>query len=298
MNRFVPVLGVIVALLGVIAYGSFFTVHQTQQAIVLQFGEPKRVIREAGLQLKIPLIQNVEFLDKRILAFDTPPEEVIASDQKRMIVDAFSRFRISDPLLFFQTVRTVNVAQSRLSSLINSSLRRVLGEEEFLTVLSGERVSLMRRIRDFVNGAAKNLGIEIVDIRIKRADLPPENSQAIYRRMQTEREREAKEARAKGAEEALRIRARSDRDRTVLLAEANKKSEILRGDGDGARARIFNQAASQDPQFYAFYRSLQAYRVALKGQDTTMVMSPDSDFFRYFGDISSLLDDNADTNRE
>jgi membrane protease subunit HflC len=298
MNRFVPVLGVIVALLGIIAYGSFFTVHQTQQAIVLQFGEPKRVIREAGLQLKIPLIQNVEFLDKRILAFDTPPEEVIASDQKRMIVDAFSRFRISDPLLFFQTVRTVPVAQSRLSSLINSSLRRVLGEEEFLTVLSGERVSLMRRIRDFVNSAAKNLGIEIVDIRIKRADLPPENSQAIYRRMQTEREREAKEARAKGAEEALRIRARSDRDRTVLLAEANKKSEILRGDGDGARARIFNQAASQDPQFYAFYRSLQAYRVALKGQDTTMVMSPDSDFFRYFGDISSLLSDKADTNRE
>jgi len=298
MNRFVPVLGVIVALLGVIAYGSFFTVHQTQQAIVLQFGEPKRVIREAGLQLKIPLIQNVEFFDKRILAFDTPPEEVIASDQKRMIVDAFSRFRIADPLLFFQTVRTVPVAQSRLETLINSSLRRVLGEEELLTLLSGERDSLMRRIRDFVNRAAKNLGIEIVDIRIKRADLPAENSQAIYRRMQTEREREAKEARAKGAEEALRIRARSDRDRTVLLAEANKESEILRGDGDGARARIFNEAASQDPKFYAFYRSLQAYRVALRGQDTTMVMSPNSEFFRYFGDITGLLGDNGDTNRE
>jgi len=298
MNKFVPVLGVIVALLGMIAYGSFFTVHQTQQALVLQFGEPKRVIREAGLQLKIPIIQNVEYLDKRILAFDTPPEEVIASDQKRMIVDAFSRFRISDPLLFFQTVRTVNVAQSRLATLINSSLRRVLGEEEFLTVLSGERVSLMRRIRDFVNGAAGNLGIEIVDIRIKRADLPAENSQAIYRRMQTEREREAKEARAKGAEEALRIRARSDRDRTVLLAEANKKSEILRGDGDGARARIFNEAASQDPKFYAFYRSLQAYRVALKGQDTTMVMSPNSEFFRYFSGFSGLLGDNGDNKRE
>ena len=201
MNKFIPVLGVIVALLGIIAYGSFFTVHQTQQAIVLQFGEPKRIIREAGLQLKIPLIQNVEFMDKRILTFDTPPEEVITSDQKRMIVDAFSRFRIADPLLYFQTVRTIDVAHSRLSTLINSSLRRVLGEEEFLTLLSGERVALMRRIRDFVNNAAKNLGIEIVDIRIKRADLPAENSQAIYRRMQTEREREAKEARARGADD-------------------------------------------------------------------------------------------------
>ncbi len=288
MNKLLLVLGIIVVVVGVVGLNTLFTVHQTQQALVLQFGEPKRVVQNPGLNVKLPFIQNVIYLDKRILSLDAPPEEVITSDQKRIVVDGFSRFRISDALLFYQTVGNENVARSRLSGLTNSALRRVLGEVELLTLVSGERFSLMRQITDSVNAGAGGLGIEVVDVRIKRADLPPENSQAIYRRMQTEREREAKEARARGAEEALRIRSRADRDRTVLLAEAQKQSDILRGEGDGARARIFNEAAAQDPQFYAFYRSLQAYRQSLTGDDTSMVMSPDSDFFQFFGDISSF----------
>ncbi len=247
MNRVLAVIGVIVAVVGVVAYSGVYTVHQTKQALVLQFGEVKATVSEPGLHFKLPFVQNVIYLDKRILAFDTPPEEVIASDQKRIVVDAFSRFKITDPLRFFQSVGNVAVARARLSTLINSNIRQVLGAEEFLTVLSGERVTLMRAIRDAVNEQAAELGITIVDVRIKRADLPPENSQAIYRRMQTEREREAKEARARGAEEGLRIRARADRDRTVLVADARKLADILLGEGDGARARIFNEAASRDP---------------------------------------------------
>ncbi len=289
MNRALAIIGIIVAIVGFIAYSALYTVHQTKQALVLQFGEVIKTVTEPGLWVKIPFIQNVIYLDKRILAFDTPPEEVIAADQKRLVVDAFSRFRISDPLKFYQAVGNIDVAEARLSTLINSSLRQVLGAEEFASVLSGERVDLMRAIKDAVNAQAVNLGITIVDVRIKRADLPPENSQAIYRRMQTEREREAKEARAMGAEEAFRIRARADRDRTVLLADARKLGEILRGEGDGARARIFNEAASRDPKFYAFYRSLQAYRAALHSDDTTLVLSPDSDFFEFFGSFSSVV---------
>ncbi len=288
MNRALAVLGVIVAVGGVIAYSLLYTIHQTKQALILQFGEVVEMVDQPGLHWKVPFVQNVVYLDKRILAFDTPPEEVIASDQKRIVVDAFSRFKITDPLKFYQSVNNLSVARARLSTLINSSIREVLGAEEFLTVLSGERVTLMARIKDAVNQQAAELGITIVDVRIKRADLPPENSQAIYRRMQTEREREAKEARAKGAEQGLRIRARADRDRTVLLADAQKLADILRGEGDGARARIFNEAAGRDPKFYAFYRSLQAYRTALGGEDTTLVISPDSDFFEFFGSISGL----------
>ena len=288
MTNLLLVLGIAVVVVGVVGLNTLFTVHQTQQALVLQFGEPKRIVQEPGLNVKIPFIQNVVYLDKRILSLDAPPEEVITSDQKRIVVDGFSRFRITDALRFYQTVGNENIARSRLAGLVNSSLRNVLGEVELLTLVSGERFSLMRQITDSVNAGASSLGIEVVDVRIKRADLPPENSQAIYRRMQTEREREAKEARARGAEEALRIRSRADRDRTVLLAEAQKQSEILRGEGDGARARIFNDAAQQNPEFYAFYRSLQAYRQSLTGDGTSMVLSPDSDFFQFFGDISSF----------
>lgn len=288
MNKLLLVLGIAVVVVGVVGLNTLFTVHQTQQALVLQFGEPKRIVQEPGLNVKIPFIQNVVYLDKRILSLDAPPEEVITSDQKRIVVDGFSRFRITDALRFYQTVGNENIARSRLAGLVNSSLRNVLGEVELLTLVSGERFSLMRQITDSVNAGASSLGIQVVDVRIKRADLPPENSQAIYRRMQTEREREAKEARARGAEEALRIRSRADRDRTVLLAEAQKQSEILRGEGDGARARIFNDAAQQNPEFYAFYRSLQAYRQSLTGDGTSMVLSPDSDFFQFFGDISSF----------
>ncbi len=281
-------LAIAVAVVGFAAAESMFTVHQTQQALLLQFGKPQRVITEPGLNFKIPFIQQVEYLEKRILSFDAPAEEVIASDQKRLIVDSFARFRIIDPLKFYQRLRTLNAARSRLASMINSSLRRVLGKVDLQTTVSGERSELMKRIRDFVNAEALDFGIEIVDVRLKRTDLPEANSQAIYRRMRTEREREAKEYRAQGSEAAQRIRAEADRQRVVLVAEAKRKSEILRGEGDGERTRIFAEAFSKDPGFFAFYRSLQAYRKALGRDDTTMVLSPDSEFFRYFKEMGDV----------
>lgn len=285
MNRNLTILAIVVAGLGIVASSALYTVHQTQQTLVLQFGQPMRVVREPGLHVKIPFVQNVVHLDNRILDIDAAAEEVIASDQKRLVVDAFARFRIEDPLKFYQTVGNEAVARSRLGSIINSSLRRVLGNETFSAVLSGERAALMLRIRDFVNEEADDFGIEIVDVRIKRADLPEANSQAIYRRMQTERQREASEFRAQGAELGQRIRSRADRDKVVLLAEANKQSEILRGDGDSTAIKIFAKAFNQDPEFFAFYRSMEAYSKALSGDDTTMVLSPDSEFFRFFGSL-------------
>ncbi|HIF08573.1 MAG TPA: protease modulator HflC [Sneathiellales bacterium] len=256
-----------------------------QQVLLLQFGEPVGVVREPGLKFKIPFVQDVTYIDKRILDLDAPPEEVIASDQKRLVVDAFARFKITDPLKFYQTVGNEAVARSRMGSLINSNLRQVLGSEAFSTVLSGKRDALMKRIRDLVNEEAKDFGIFIVDVKIKRADLPQANSQAIYRRMQTERLREAAEFRAQGAETAQRIRSRADREKTVLIAEAQKQSEILRGEGDGKAVKIFADAFGKDKDFFAFYRSMQAYGKALGTDDTTMVLSPDSEFFRFFGSI-------------
>lgn len=283
MNRnALTVLAIVVAALGIVAFSSVFTVYQTQQALVTQFGEPVRIIRDPGLKFKIPFVQDVLLMDKRILALQGPTEEVIAADQKRLLVDSFARFKIVDPLKFYQTVATELGARSRLGSLLNSALRRVLGNQDFQAVLSGERSQLMARIRDILQAEAKNFGIEVVDVRIRRTDLPEANSQAIYRRMQTEREREAKENRAEGAEIGTRIRADADRQRTILLAEAHKTSEILRGQGDGERTRILAEATSQDPAFYAFYRSLQAYSTAFSGTNTTMVLSPHSEFFKYF----------------
>ncbi len=287
MNRRVLViLAIAVAALGIVASSAVFTVHQTEQVLVLQFGEPKRVIREPGLKFKIPFIQEVKSFDKRILAFDAPAEEVIASDQKRLVVDAFLRFKIVDPLKFYQSVRDERIARSRLDSILDSSLRRVLGREDFSTVLSGERATLMNEIADAVNEETASFGINVIDVRIKRADLPTANSDAIYRQMQAEREREAKEFRAQGAEIAQRVRAEADREKTVLLAEAQKESEILRGQGDGQVVRIFADAFGRDIDFFTFYRSMLAYREALGGDDTSMVLSPDSEFFRYFGDLT------------
>ncbi len=287
MNRRVLViLAIAVAALGIVASGAVFTVHQTEQVLVLQFGEPKRVIREPGLKFKIPFIQEVKSFDKRILAFDAPAEEVIASDQKRLVVDAFLRFKIIDPLKFYQSVRDERIARSRLDSILDSSLRRVLGREDFSTVLSGERATLMNEIADAVNEETASFGINVIDVRIKRADLPTANSDAIYRQMQAEREREAKEFRAQGAEIAQRVRAEADREKTVLLAEAQRESEILRGQGDGQVVRIFADAFGRDIDFFTFYRSMLAYREALGGDDTSMVLSPDSEFFRYFGDLT------------
>jgi membrane protease subunit HflC len=287
------VAAVVLVVVGFVASGGLFTVHQTQQALVLQFGNPKRlfsadlaVVREPGLTLKLPLIQNVVYLDKRILAYDAPAEEIIASDQKRLVVDAFLRYRIVDPLKFYQSVGNETVARSRLGSVLNSNLRQVLGSVEFANLLTGERTELMERITKGVSNEAVDFGIEAVDVRIKRADLPEANSQAIFRRMQTEREREAKEFRAQGAEISQRIRSRADRERTVLLAEANKQSEILRGDGDGQVVKIFADAFGKDVEFFTFYRSMEAYKKALGDEDTRMVLSPDSEFFRYFGDIT------------
>ena len=266
-------------------YLSLFVVKEINQAIVLQFGDPKRIILKPGLNFKIPFIQNVVYLDKRILNLDAPPEEVIASDQKRLIVDAFARFQIVDPLKFYISVGNERVARSRLSTIINSRIRNVLGQEELQTLLSKDRSKQMALIKEGVNNEAQNFGINIVDVRIKRADLPQANSDAIYRRMQTEREREAKEFRAKGAEMAVTITSTADKEVTVILADAQKQSEIMKGEGDGLRNKIFADAFGQDPEFFAFYRAMQAYEKALIGGETSLILSPDSEFFKFFGNI-------------
>ena len=272
-----------IVLIGVVVFQSLFIVQEISQAIVLQFGDPKKIVTKAGLNFKLPFIQNVVYLDKRILNLDNDPEEVIAADQKRLIVDAFARFKIVDPLKFYISVGNERVARSRLSTIINSRIRGVLGTQELATLLSTDRARQMQIIQSQVNEEAKNFGINIVDVRIKRADLPPANSEAIYKRMQTEREREAKEFRAQGAEIAQKIRSTADKDVTVILAQANKKSEIMKGEGDGQRNKIFADAFGRDPQFFAFYRAMQAYEKALIGGETSLVLSPDSDFFKFFG---------------
>ena len=273
----------IIIIIAAVAFFSIFIVKEVNQAIVLQFGDPKRIITKPGLNFKLPFIQNVVFLDKRILNLDTPPEEVIASDQKRLIVDAFARFQIVDPLKFYISVGNERVARSRLSTIINSRIRNVLGQQELQTLLSKDRTKQMTLIQEGVNNEAENFGIKIVDVRIKRADLPQANSEAIYRRMQTEREREAKEFRARGAEMAVTITSTADKEVTVILADAQKKSEIMKGEGDGQRNKIFANAFGRDPEFFGFYRAMQAYEKALIGGETSLILSPDSEFFKFFG---------------
>jgi len=273
----------VIIVVGLAIYLSLFTVKEINQAIVLQFGDPKKVIAKPGLQVKIPFIQNVVFLDRRILSLDPAPEEVIASDQKRLIVDAYARFKIVDPLKFYVSVGNEMVARSRLATIINSRLRSVLGKHSLATLLSEDRTKQMAIIQDGVNTEAEKFGITIIDIRIKRADLPQANSEAIYKRMQTEREREAKEFRAKGAEMAVTITSTADKEVTVLLANAKKQSEIMKGEGDGQRNKIFAEAFGKDPEFFSFYRAMQAYEKALIGGDTSLILSPDSDFFKFFG---------------
>ena len=284
-------IGIIAAVLAgaaiVIALSAAFIVDQREQALVLQFGDPKRVIQEPGLNFKIPFIQQTVRFDKRLLDFDNAPEEVIASDQKRLVVDAFARYHITDPLKFYQTVGTEMALRPRLGSVLNSTLRQVLGTVPLQEVVSEKRGALMLEIRDIVRTEAARFGIRVEDVRIKRADLPAQNSEAIYRRMQTERQQEAAELRAKGAEEAQKIRAEANRQKVVIVAEAEKDSQILRGDGEGQMNRIFAEAFGRDPDFFSFYRSMQAYEAALGTDDTTMVLSPDSDFFRYFGSLSA-----------
>lgn len=283
MNKSLPIAGaVVLAAIAIVVYASAFTVNMTQQAIVLQFGSPQGgVIDEPGLHWKVPFIQNVVYIDKRLLNLEAPAEEVTSSDQKRLVVDAFARFKIVDALKFYQTVRDPRLTEQRLQPTFVSALRNTLGDNSLETLVRANRASLMKKIQETFSETSSNFGIEIVDVRIKRADLPQANSQAIFRRMQTEREREAAEIRAKGQEEAQRIRAKADRDVTVLLADAERDGQIARGEGDAARAKIFADAYNQDPEFFAFYRSMQAYKDSLTGDTTTMVISPDSEFFRY-----------------
>ena len=270
----------------ILAYGALFTVYQTRQALVVRLGQPVRVVTEPGLHFKIPLIDSVISVDKRILDLENPAQEVIASDQKRLVVDAFARYRINDVLKFYQSVGSVDRANQQLSILLNSALRRVLGEATLTHVVRDERSQLMARVRDQLESEAQAFGISVVDVRIRRADLPEQNSQAVYQRMQTERQREAAEFRAQGSQRAQEIRARADRDVTVLLADATSTAEGVRGEGDGERNRIFAEAFGRDPDFFAFYRSMQAYEAGLKNSDTRMLLKPDSEFFRFFVDPS------------
>ncbi len=272
------VLAIIAAAVG---YLSMFSVYETRQALVLQFGQPRYVVTTPGLHFKLPW-ENVIYIDKRILDLENPTQEIIASDQKRLVVDAFARYRIVDPLRFYQAIQTVPAANSQLSTLLNSALRRVLGEATFQNVVRDERAVLMGRIREQLDREAERYGINVVDVRIRRADLPEQNSQAVYQRMQTERQREAAEFRAQGSQRAQEIRSRADREVTVLIAEANSKGEQIRGEGDATRNRIFAEAFSKDPEFFSFYRSMQAYEAGLGHGDTRMVLKPDSEFFRYF----------------
>mgnify|MGYP000910294810 CR=1 FL=1 len=277
------VVALIVLLVAVlIGYASIFTVRQTEQVLVVRLGEPVRVVTEPGLHFKVPFVDAVISLDKRILDLENPSQEVIASDQKRLVVDAFARYRIKNALRFYQSVGTVQAANVQLTALLNASLRRVLGEVNFIEVVRDERESLMNRIREQLDREADGYGISVVDVRIRRADLPDQNSQAVYQRMQTERQREAAEFRAQGGQKAQEIRSKADREATVIIAEANSKAEQIRGEGDGERNRLFAEAYGKDPDFFAFYRSMGAYEQGLRSSDTRFLLKPDSEFFKYF----------------
>jgi len=290
MRTLVAVLLVLIGGAAVAAYFSAFIVRETEQALKLEFGKPVGdPIRDPGLYFKVPVVQTVDKFDKRILDLDTSPQEVIALDQKRLVVDAFARFRISQPLAFYQAVRTEQTARDRLGTFVDSAVRDTLASATFQEIVRDKREELMRRITEQVNERAQNLGIEVIDVRIKRSDLPEANSAAIYSRMQTERQQDAAEFRAEGNAAANRIRADADRQATVILAEANKQSELIRGEGDAQRNRIFAEAFGQDPDFFAFYRSMQAYEKGLgQGGETRMLLSPDSEFFRYFNNPDGM----------
>jgi membrane protease subunit HflC len=284
-----PVTGIVALfaalLVAIVAYMSLFTVQQTEQTIVLQFGAPVDVVTDPGLHFKAPW-NSVINVDKRILDLENPSQEVIASDQKRLVVDAFARYRIKDALRFYQSVGSIQAANLQLTSLLNAALRRVLGEVSFITVVRDEREKLMGRIREQLDREAGGYGIEVVDVRIRRADLPEQNSQAVYDRMKSERQREAAEFRAQGGQKAQETRSKADRDVTVIIAEANSTAEQTRGVGDAERNRLFAEAYGKDADFFAFYRSMAAYETGMKSSDTRFLLRPDSDFFRFFGNPS------------
>jgi membrane protease subunit HflC len=281
-RRLLIVIAVALVVIGIVATNALFIVDQTEQALVLQFGQPRRVIREPGLWVKRPFLEDVRPYDNRLLDFEPPPEEVIVSDQKRLVVDTYTRYRITDPLLFYQTANSEVAVRARLSAMVNGSLRRVLGNVTLSALLSHERPAIMKQIRDEVRDQGKGFGIDVVDVRIRRADLPEENSQAIYARMVSERQQQAAQFRGEGAEAAQTVRANADRERTVIIAEAQRDAQKVRGDGDAQSIRIYADAFGQDKEFFAFYRSMQAYRDALTGHGTSFVLTPDTGFFRFF----------------
>ncbi len=270
------------AVLVVVLLSATFIVEQRQQALVLRFGAIRTVAAMPGLYFKVPLIENVVYLDRRVLDLDLPAQEVIASDQKRLVVDSFARYRILDPLRFYQSVNTIAGANNRLGSIVSSTVRGVLGDSTFSAVVRSDREALMKQIRDRVNTAARGLGVEIVDVRLRRVDLPDQNSQAVFDRMKTERQREAADIRAQGTQQERGIRARADRDVTVIVAEAARRADEQRGQGEAEKNRILAEAYGRDPDFFSFFRSMQAYEAGLKPGDTRMVLSPNSDFFRFF----------------
>jgi membrane protease subunit HflC len=285
-----PVAGIVTLVLlffvVIVGYSSIFTVSQTEQALVVRLGRPVDVVSQPGLNFKAPFIDTVISIDKRILDLENPSQEVIASDQKRLVVDAFARYRIKDPLRFYQSIGSIQAANIQLTTLLNAALRRVLGEVTFITVVRDEREGLMTRIRDQLDREADQYGIQVVDVRIRRADLPEQNSLAVYKRMQTEREREAQEFRAQGGQKAQEIRSKADREATVIVADANSTAEQTRGVGDAERNRLFAEAYGRDPEFFAFYRSMSAYETGLRSNDTRFLLRPDSEFFRFFANPS------------
>src|SRR6202167_5053078 len=295
-------LAVILIIAVIVSYSTFFTVNQTQQALVVRLGKPVWVITDPGLNVKVPFVDSVIYIDKRILNVESTAQEITLSSQdnsshaelvgERLVVDAFVRYRITDALKYYQTVGASG-ADGQLSILLNSALRRVLGAATLIDVVRDKRDELMAKMRDQIDRDAKPFGIEVVDVRIRRADLPPKNSQAVYQRMQTERQREAAEFRAQGSQKSQEIRAKADRDVTVLIAEAQSTGEQTRGDGDTERNRIYADAYGRDPDFFTFYRSMQAYEAGLRSNDTRMVLKPDSDFFRYFGDPMGKVPEGA-----
>jgi membrane protease subunit HflC len=263
-------------------FSSVFVVDERNQAIVVQFGEPKRTVTDPGLQFKLPFVEQVIFLDKRILSLDVQPQEVLASDQRRILVDSFARYRISDPLKRYQAARTDAQAESLLENAMESTVRQVLAQEPMVGIVSGQRAELMKRISDLTNERAQSFGLEVVDVRLKRVDLPTANSEAIFRRMETERQREAAEKRATGQRDKVKIEANADRQVAELLAEAERQSQTIRGEADGQAVKIFADAFGKDKEFFEFYRTMQAYRTALGKNDTRLVLSPDSEFFKLF----------------
>jgi modulator of FtsH protease HflC len=301
MRNFVALLLALAAVALLAAYASLFTVYQTRQALVVRFGEPIRVITEPGLYVKAPIVDTVITVDNRILDLENAAQEVFASDQRRLVIDAFARYRIIDVLKFYKTVNNIEGANARLSSLLTAALRRVLAKVTLIQVVRDDRAMLMGRVREELDHEARDFGIEVVDVRIRHADLPDQNSQAVYMRMQTERQQKAASIRGEGSQKNQEIRAKADRDVTVLLADAQSRGEQIRGEGDAERNRIFAEAYSKDPDFFGFYRSMQAYEAGLRSGDTRLVLRPDSDFFKYFGNPDGRetpKDTNKDTAKD